>query len=176
MNRQIVASEIRISMAEKEVENLERQIEQMDEIYDFMINRFTNRDLYSWMVTHLGQLHSSFFKLAMKLAKRAEVCYRFELGLKDTDTNFIKSDYWDGLRKGLLAGERLLLDLRTMEASYLEKNKRELEITRAVSLSLIDSGALFQLQTEALAILRCQKFYLIWISRGKNSVEYEVLV
>lgn len=148
LNRQIVASEIRISMAEKEVENLERQIEQMDEIYDFMINRFTNRDLYSWMVTHLGQLHSSFFKLAMKLAKRAEVCYRFELGLKDTDTNFIKSDYWDGLRKGLLAGERLLLDLRTMEASYLEKNKRELEITRAVSLSLIDSGALFQLQTE----------------------------
>ena len=149
IDKQIIAMKIRIEMTEKEISNMERQIEQMDEVYEFMTNRFTNQELYSWMVTQLGQLHSSFFKLAVKLAKRAEVCYRFELGLKDSDkTDFIKNNYWDGLRKGLLAGDRLLFDLRTMESAYQERNKRELEINRAVPLSLIDAEALIKLQTE----------------------------
>ena len=149
LDKQIVAMKIRIEMTEKEISNMERQIEQMDEVYEFMTDRFTNQELYSWMVTQLGQLHSSFFKLAVKLAKRAEMCYRFELGLKDSDkTDFIKNNYWDGLRKGLLAGDRLLFDLRTMESSYQERNKRELEINRAVPLSLIDTEALIKLQTE----------------------------
>lgn len=149
IDKQIIALKIRIEMTEKEISNMERQIEQMDEVYEFMTNRFTNQELYSWMVTQLGQLHSSFFKLAVKLAKRAEMCYRFELGLKDSDkTDFIKNNYWDGLRKGLLAGDRLLFDLRTMESAYQERNKRELEINRAVPLSLIDAEALIKLQTE----------------------------
>ncbi len=146
LDKQIVAMKIRIEMTEKEISNMERQIEQMDEVYEFMTDRFTNQELYSWMVTQLGQLHSSFFKLAVKLAKRAETCYRFELGLSSSD--FIKKDYWDGLRKGLLAGDRLLFDLRTMESSYQERNKRELEINRTVPLSLIDTEALIKLQTE----------------------------
>lgn len=146
IDKQIIALKIRIEMTEKEISNMERQIEQMDEVYEFMTERFTNQELYSWMVTQLGQLHSSFFKLAVKLAKRAEMCYRFELGLSDSD--FIKNDYWDGLRKGLLAGDRLLFDLRTMESAYHEKNKRELEINRAVPLSLIDAEALIKLQTD----------------------------
>lgn len=148
IEKQIVSMEIRIQMAEKEVTNLERQIEQMDEVYEFMTDRFTNQELYSWMVTQLGQLHASFFKLAVKLAKRAEMCYRFELGLTDSDASFIKNDYWDGLRKGLLAGDHLLYDLRTMESAYHEKNKRELEINRAVPLSLIDAEALIKLRTD----------------------------
>jgi hypothetical protein len=148
IEKQIVSMEIRIQMAEKEVTNLERQIEQMDEVYEFMTDRFTNQELYSWMVTQLGQLHASFFKLSVKLAKRAEMCYRFELGLTDSDASFIKNDYWDGLRKGLLAGDHLLYDLRAMESAYHEKNKRELEINRAVPLSLIDAEALLKLQTD----------------------------
>lgn len=146
IDKQIIALKIRIEMTEKEISNMERQIEQMDEVYEFMTERFTNQELYSWMVTQLGQLHSSFFKLAVKLAKRAEMCYRFELGLSDSD--FIKNNYWDGLRKGLLAGDRLLFDLRTMESAYHEKNKRELEINRAVPLSLIDADALIKLRTD----------------------------
>lgn len=149
LDKQIVSMKIRIEMTEKEISNMERQIEQMDEVYEFMTNRFTNQELYSWMVTQLGQLHSSFFKLAVKLAKRAEVCYRFELGLKDSEkTDFIKNNYWNGLRKGLLAGDHLLFDLRTMESAYHERNKRELEINRAVPLSLIDAEALIKLQVK----------------------------
>ena len=51
------------------------------------------------------------------------------------DSSFIQFGYWDSLKKGLLAGERLHLDLQRMEAAYLEQNRREYEITKHVSLA-----------------------------------------
>jgi hypothetical protein len=152
LDRQILASEIRIYMAEKEMENLERQIEQSDEIYDFMKERFTSRELYTWMATQLGSLHRDTFQQALKAAQNAERCYQFELGLDAVSpppAPFIKLNYWDGLHQGLLAGEYLLCDLRRMEQAFLEKNKRELEITRPVSLAQLDPAALRRLQENA---------------------------
>jgi hypothetical protein len=146
LDKQILASEIRIYVAEKELENLERQMEQSDEIYEFMTSRFTSRELYTWMATQLGNLHKDTFQQALKAAQRAECCYQFELGIVDSYPPFIKLNYWDGLRQGLLAGECLLCDLRRMESSFLEKNKRELEITRPVSLMQLNPRALRNLQ------------------------------
>ena len=45
--------------------------------------------------------------------KRAERCYRYELGIPTS--SFIQFGYWDSLQKGLLAGDRLALDLKRME-------------------------------------------------------------
>jgi hypothetical protein len=50
------------------------------------------------------------------------------------------------LKKGLLAGERLGLDLKRMEVAYLDQNKREYEITRHVSLLSLDPTALIALR------------------------------
>jgi len=49
------------------------------------------------------------------------------------DLRIIKFGYWDGGRKGLLAGEQLGLDLRRLELAYLEHNRREHEMTKHVS-------------------------------------------
>ena len=78
--------------------------------------------------------------MAVKVARKAEKCYHFEIG--DTEENpktaktFIKGSgsYWNGLHSGLLAGEKLLADLHAMEVAYLENDRNELEITRPVSL------------------------------------------
>ena len=78
------------------------------------------------------------------LAKRAERAYRFELGM--ADSNFIQFGYWDSRRKGLLAGERLSHDLKRMEAAYLDLNRREYELTKQISLLLIDPVALLRLK------------------------------
>ena len=51
------------------------------------------------------------------------------------DVSFVQFGYWDGSRKGLLAAEKLLLDLRRMDASYLETDRREYEITKQISLA-----------------------------------------
>lgn len=146
LEKQILAAQIRIQVTEKELANLERQIEQVEEVYSFMSNRFTNQELFQWLATQLGRLYSSTFQLALDVAKRAERCYQFELGLGTNSTSFIQSTYWDGLRKGLLAGERLLADLRRMEIAFMEKNRRELEITKPVSLAMLSAPALRALQ------------------------------
>src|SRR5207237_6075026 len=50
------------------------------------------------------------------------------------------------LKKGLLAGERLYLDLKRLEAAYMDQNKREFEITKHISLVLHDPMALIALK------------------------------
>ena len=65
--------------------------------------------------------------------RKANAAYQYELGSLDT---FVQTAYWNGDYKGLQAGESLLLDLRRMEASYLDENTRELELTKQISLAL----------------------------------------
>jgi Tc toxin complex TcA C-terminal TcB-binding domain len=63
----------------------------------------------------------------------------------DQAPSFIQFGYWDSLKKGLLAGERLSLDLKRMEA-FLDDNRRDFEISRQVSLVLHDPMALITLK------------------------------
>ena len=72
----------------------------------------------------------------------AERVYHFEIDGKITSVcDFIKNDYWDNFRKGLLAPERILLDLRRMEKAYLENDVHEMEITRPIRLSELEENA-----------------------------------
>jgi len=68
---------------------------------------------------------------------------QYELGV---DNTFIQFGYWDSLKKGLLAGEKLYYDLKRMEAAYLEKNKREYEISKHISIAAFDPIALVMLK------------------------------
>jgi hypothetical protein len=144
MERQILGAQIRKQVAEKELSNLEKQIEQSEEVYAFLKDKYTNKELYQWMIKELSSLYNKIYQLAYDTAKRAEKSYGFELGV--SDSSFIQFGYWDGLRKGLLAGERLMLDLRRMEMSYIEKNSRELEITKPVSIAQLNPYAILELQ------------------------------
>ena len=138
-------AEIKIDYAKKQLENYEREIELKDEMYEHLSEKYTNKDLYTWLKKETGSVYKMLFQLAAKVARKAEKCYHFEIG--DTDENpktaktFIKGcgSYWDGLHSGLLAGEKLLADLHAMEVAYLENDRNELEITRDFYLDeLID--------------------------------------
>ena len=73
--------------------------------------------------------------LLIEVAKMAERAYLFEIEGKTKPLySFIKPSYWDGFRKGLLAPEKILLDLRQMEKAYLENDKHRIEITRPILL------------------------------------------
>jgi hypothetical protein len=143
-DKQITAGQIRVAIAEKELENHEKQIEDSNAVYDFMKNKFTSRDLYGSMVSQISGLYFQSYRLAYETAKRAEKAYRMERCL--TISNFIQFGYWDSLRKGLLAGERLELDLKRMELAYLNDNQREYELTKSVSLMQLDPVALMMLK------------------------------
>ena len=86
----------------------------------------------------------SKLQTGLQLAKRAERCYRFELGLQDS--SYINFGYWDNLKKGLLSGEKLQYDLRRLETAYLEQNRREFELIQHVSLTMLDPLALVKLR------------------------------
>ena len=144
IERQIAASDIRVAIAEKELRNHDLQVENAREADEFMRSKFTNRELYDWMVGQISGIYFQSYQLAYDVAKRAECAYRHELGLRES--SFIQFGYWDSLKKGLLAGERLSYDLKRMEVAYLDQNKREYEIVKHVSLMSIDPVSLVKLK------------------------------
>lgn len=147
INKQITAAEIRKEIAETELKNHELQIENAKKTDEFMKSKFTNKELYDWMVGQISAVYFKSYQLAHDFAKKAERCYRFELG---NDDSFISFGYWDSMKKGLQTADHLVHDLKRMETSYLDKNKREYEITKHVSLAQLDPLALIRFKTTGI--------------------------
>jgi hypothetical protein len=78
------------------------------------------------------------------MAKKAEKAYQYEMGTETA--SFIQYGYWDNSKQGLVAGEKLQLALRQLEKSYLEENRRELELSKSISLALLNPLALIELR------------------------------
>lgn len=147
IEKQLLAAAIRKAIAEKELQNHEKQVEQADELWEYYQSKFTNQQLYNWMVGQLSGLHYQTYKLALDMARKAEKAAVRELGLENPlDFSYVQSNHWAGLRKGLLAGEKLLLQLRMLDAGFMEKNVRELEITKHISLNELNPFAQFLLR------------------------------
>ncbi len=142
VEKQIVAAEIRRDIAKKDKENHLQQIANSQEARVYMENKFTNQELYNWMSGELSTLYFNTYQTAYQLAKQAEKALQFELGIDNT--NYIQSGHWDGLKKGLLAGENLHFQLKQMEIAYMNQNEREYEITKQISLAQINPYALLQ--------------------------------
>ncbi|NUQ73768.1 MAG: hypothetical protein HUU21_09450 [Polyangiaceae bacterium] len=132
IDKQIAAQEIRLAIAELELSNVELRAAQSQEIDDFLRTRFTNQELYDWMVSQLAAEHYRAYQTAYDMARKAERAYQLERGESKT---FLRFGAWDSLKKGLLAGERLLQDLRALDAAYLSRADREREIVKHVSLA-----------------------------------------
>lgn len=145
VQKQIESAQIKLDIALKDVSNQQLQIDQAKAANDFMQSKFTNKELFNWMVTQVSSTYFSSYQLAYEVAKKAERCFRYELGL--ADSAYINFGYWDSLKKGLLSGEQLSYDLKKMEMAYYEQNKRELELVKPISLSQLDPVALLKLKT-----------------------------
>jgi Tc toxin complex TcA C-terminal TcB-binding domain/Neuraminidase-like domain/Salmonella virulence plasmid 28.1kDa A protein len=144
LESQITAAELRIAIAEQELKNQDLQIDNAKATDEFMRSKYTNKDLYQWQIGQISGVYFQSYKLAYDLAKRAERCFRFELGLQDS--SYINFGYWDSLKKGLLSGEKLQYDLHRLENAMLEQNRREFELTKHVSLALLNPLALVKLR------------------------------
>ncbi len=146
IDRQIEAAKIRVAIAKKDFENYERELDNRKEVDTYMRDRFTNLELYNWHVSQLSSLYFQSYQMAYDLAKRAEKVFHYELG--GDETSYIHFGYWDSLKKGLLAGEKLRNDLRRLEAAYLDQNRRDFEITKHISLAMCFPEELLDLKTD----------------------------
>lgn len=147
LDQQILGAQIRLNIANRELENHNLQIDNTKAVDSFMRSKFSNFDLYSWMSNQLATTYFQGYQLAYELSKKAEQCYVNELPAKGSSRGFITFGYWDSLRKGLLSGERLQSDLKKMESTYMNENRRELELSKNFSLAIMDPEQLLQLRT-----------------------------
>jgi hypothetical protein len=144
IDKQIISQQIRIEMANLEIRNQQQMIDNANEVEEFLKNKYTNEELYTWMRDNLKTLYHQVYSLAYELAKKAEKTYRFERGL--SSSNFIQSGYWNAGRDGLLSGEQLYVGLKQLEAAYQENRGYDYEITKHISLRQINPLAVLQLR------------------------------
>ncbi|PWT71279.1 MAG: hypothetical protein C5B59_18405 [Bacteroidetes bacterium] len=141
---QILGAQIRLDIANKDRDNQQLQIDNAKESDDFMHSKFTNEDLYAWMIGKVSATFYQSYQLAYATAKKAERCFGYELGL--SNTSYIQFGYWDSMKQGLQSGESMQFNLRQLEMAYYDTNKREYELTKNISLAQLDPAALMQLK------------------------------
>ncbi len=142
--RQISAANFRVQIGQAELEAHNKNIDQTEEIYQFYQDRFTNLGLYKVLATSLQTLYRSAFNSAFAMASLADQAYRFER--PDDAGLHLTGNYWDASTGGLLAGERLMLDLQALERAHLETDRRQLEIEQSFSLAQFNPSALLTLR------------------------------
>lgn len=135
IEKEEVVNEIKVQQVEKEQKNIEREILRSEEIYDVLSEKFTNNDLYIWLEKELGKVFRQYVKTLLEVAQMAEKAYHFEIPNDKSSIPYIQNDYWETFYKGLLAPERILLDLRRMEKAYLENDEHKSVSTESIILS-----------------------------------------
>ena len=148
--KQLRASQIREAIAEQELKSHRQQMKHAQEIERFLneegtlqTGKKTNKALYAWMKREVKGLYSQCFQFAFDVAKKAERALQHELG--NPDLTYLQFGYLAG-KEGLLAGEKLYLDVKRMEMAYHDQNQREYELTKHVSLLQVNPLALLQLR------------------------------
>ena len=163
--KQLRAAQIREAMAQRELDNHraadqarrgDRVLPDRREEPDWTqkidpSKKTTNQALYTWMKREVKGLYAQCFQFAFDIAKKAERALQHELG--NPDLSYLQFGYLAG-KEGMLAGEKLYLDLKRMEMAYHDLNQREYELTKHVSLLQVDPLALSQLRTTGRCTVR----------------------
>lgn len=149
--KQLRAAQIREAIAELDLKNHQQQMKHAEEIERFLneegtekTGKKTNKALYAWMKREVKGLYSQCFQFAFDIARKAERALQHELG--KPELSYLQFGYLAG-NEGLLAGEKLYLDVKRMEMAYHDQNQREYELSKHISLLQIDPLALIQLRT-----------------------------
>jgi hypothetical protein len=144
LERQAKAAEIRKQIAEKSLDVQNKTIEQTEEVYAFYGDKFTSFGLYTWMAATLKRSYLQAYTNALAVARMCEAALKFERD--DNSVVGLSGGYWDGTHAGLLAGDKLLLDLQALERRFIETNYRMMEIEQSFPLTQLDPTALVKLR------------------------------
>lgn len=144
-------AEFRKQIAERELELHEKKKDQTAEVYDFYEEKLTDLDLYNWLASELKGLYREAYRMALDVCKRAERAFQYE---RDSDRVFIEPGHWNGSKAGLLAGDRLQMQMQRMEKAYMDTARRDFEIEQTFSLGQLDPIQLQRLRETGMAEFR----------------------
>lgn len=153
--KQLRAAQIREAIADREWHNHQQQIRHAEEIERFLKGENTpigdtkhkktsTQAFYTWTKREVKGLYGQVFQFAFDIAKKAERALQHELG--NSELSFLQFGYLSG-KEGLLAGEKLYLDIKRMEMAYHDLNQREYEVTKHMSLLQVSPLDLLKLRT-----------------------------
>ncbi|MDJ0579960.1 hypothetical protein [Crocosphaera sp.] len=131
IKQQILAAQTQQRMAQQDLTILQKNLDQEQKVETFLKSKFTNQQLYQWLIGKSSALYFQAYQLAYELCVTVQQAWQYELGASQ---NFIQPGYWNNLHHGLLAGEGLQLSLQRMENAFMRQNKRKFEIVKMVSL------------------------------------------
>ncbi|MHC8331679.1 Tc toxin subunit A-related protein [Pseudomonas sp. LB3P25] len=157
IDAQIESQERSIAAAEASLAQTLRANAQAVSMFEFLKNRASNLELYRWQLGQLKTLHYQAYDAVVGLCLSAQTALQAETCEFGTGT--IRPDIWLDSRHGLTAGDSLRLDLQRMEANYLQRYERRLELVKTVSLRQLfedtsDSQEDFDCWEDALDELR----------------------
>ncbi|KAI4145965.1 MAG: hypothetical protein L6R39_003626 [Caloplaca ligustica] len=156
IKRQQLAAARRRHVALTELNIHQRQVEHSREVTDFLRDRFTKQALYGFLQQETAVLYRQAFRLALQSAVEAQAALWYELGdysschqnnESQLDSGFSETSLWNSLHEGLLAGEKLELQLRALERKYMTSMCREYELTKHISLRQLAPLAFLLLKT-----------------------------
>jgi hypothetical protein len=125
----------------------EKMIEDNGRVEEFLRTKYTNAELYTWMLNSMQTLYYQTYTLAYNTARKAERAYQFEHGL--ASSNFIQYGDWNSNRDGLLAGEQLSLGLRRLEQAHTSSRGHDFEISKTIPPRYLNANALNNLRIKA---------------------------
>lgn len=147
--KEVIAAQVREAVAQHELDAHVRSVEDAQSVDEMLRSKYTGAELYEWTLGQLSTVYFQAYQLAYDRARQAEEAYRYETGDRTTPP-VVQFGYWDSLRKGLLAGDRLVNDLRRLESIALENNRRRLQATTRVSLANLMPGKLLELKATGI--------------------------
>ncbi|MCF7695960.1 insecticidal toxin complex protein TccB [Mycetohabitans sp. B2] len=144
LTKQLDALAIREKSARTALQQAQAQQAQLQTMLTYLKSRFTQATLYQWLSGQLAAQYYQAYDAVVSLCLSAQACWQYELG--DFATTFIQTGTWNDHYRGLQVGETLQLNLHQMEAAYLARHERRLEITRTVSLKTLLTNNTFEAQ------------------------------
>ncbi|WP_454836023.1 Tc toxin subunit A-related protein [Pseudomonas lini] len=132
IDEHIRAQEHAVAAAETGLTQTIRANAQARELYDFLLTRATRVELYRWYLGQCKTFHYQAYDKVLSLCLSTQTALQAETA--EFGASHIRTDAWLDSYYGLTAGDALRLDLLRMEADYLQRYERRLEIVKTVSL------------------------------------------
>ncbi|UBM27352.1 Tc toxin subunit A [Pseudomonas sp. p1(2021b)] len=136
---QLDALAVRETSANMQIAHMQTQSAHAQAQLALLRGKFTGKKMYSWLRARLATIFYTYYDLTASRCMMAQKALQWEKG--DT-TSYLRTGTWNGAWAGLLCGEGLMLALGQMENAWMKWQKRELEVTRTVSLAKLFDGRL----------------------------------
>lgn len=145
--RQLIAALVHEQVARQDYGAAGAQVARAQETDAYLATKDTGTELYTWLRGEVAKSFAELYRTAVDVARSAEQAVKRELMRPEVeDVSYIGYTHWDNGRHGLQAGERLHQDVTRLQLAYLQNNRREFELTKHVSLRMLDPLALLELR------------------------------